>query len=375
MREKPLVLIIDDLESNLQAVGNTLVSEGFDISLAYNGKKGIEIAKKVIPDLILLDLVMPDVDGYDVCNALKADPTTKDIPVIFLTSMKNHENIIKGFEIGAVDYIIKPAHKKETLVRVKTHLELKRTKEMLLEQNEKLKLLIDEKNNFISLASREIMNPINDIKAINVFLTKLNSENLNNGDIYGYTKNIELAIRGVTNIINDLLYLHEIEQDQIKSVEDTFAVQHLVGAIAKDFEKDLKAKRMAIELENSVDRNTYIYADKSKVEKIFYNLISNAIKYSEFYKPIKIKSSVFESESKKYILIEIRDQGVGMSEEDLKRIFQKFAKLSSNPTDNESSIGLGLPIVKKLIDDMKGKIWFESVLKEGTTVRVLLPTL
>jgi two-component system, sensor histidine kinase and response regulator len=373
-RIKPLVLVVDDLESHLKAIGNTLLNSGFEVALAFNGKRAIEIAKNSIPDLILLDIVMPEIDGYEVCRQLKADENTKEIPIIFLTSQKDSEFIVKGFQLGAVDYIVKPANKDETLARVNTHLELKKSRETILEQNEKMRSLLNEKNEFLELASKDLRNPINEIRGYNDLINKFNANsNFKSREIVEYSGKINLLTRQMMTIINDLLFLNDVEQGRVKSIFQSIDIHLAILKIIKEYEPKAKPKRITIDYESGIDHNTLVVADKEKLDVVLDNLISNAVKFSKFYKYIYIKTyKIFENQ-KELIAVEIRDQGVGMSKEDLQNLFIKFAKLSSKPTDNESSIGLGLATVKLLIDEMNGTIAYDSKEDEGTVVIFTLP--
>lgn len=374
MREKPLILVIDDLESNLQVAGNILVEAGYEISLSIDGRKGLEIAKRTIPDLILLDLVMPNIDGFEVCRQLKSQPETTEIPVIFLTSMKNTDNVIKGFELGAVDYIIKPANKQETLARVKTHLDLKRSKETILLQNRQLKNLIEERNGFFTISSNHLMNPLNLIKGYNDLIKIFDSKNTNSSDLKRLTQQIDSEIKAVSSIVNDFLYLYNLEEGNFPSIAESFNINMLIGKVIKDFEADIKAKRLIVEHETDLSKTTHALAVKEKMEVVFKHLISNAIKYSSFYRSISITSTeVFDR--KKFIRVEIKDQGVGMNEEDLKNIFNKYAQLNPTPTNNEQTVGLGMATVKKLVDEMGVQIQIESQESYGTMVKLLVPTM
>ncbi|NLO19151.1 MAG: response regulator [Ignavibacteria bacterium] len=374
MREKPLILVIDDLESNLQVAGNILVEAGYEISLSIDGRKGLEIAKRTIPDLILLDLVMPNIDGFEVCRQLKSQSETTEIPVIFLTSMKNTDNVIKGFELGAVDYIIKPANKQETLARVKTHLDLKRSKETILMQNKQLKNLIEERNGFFTISSNHLMNPLNLIKGYNDLIKIFDSKNTNSSDLKRLTQQIDSEIKAVSSIVNDFLYLYNLEEGNFPSIAESFNINMLIGKVIKDFEADIKAKRLIVEHETDLSKTTHALAVKEKMEVVFKHLISNAIKYSSFYRSISITSTeIFDR--KKFIRVEIKDQGVGMNEEDLKNIFNKYAQLSPTPTNNEQTVGLGMATVKKLVDEMGVQIQIESQESYGTMVKLLVPTM
>lgn len=372
-REKPLVMVVDDLESHLKAIGNTLLNNGYEVALAFNGKRAVDVAKNTIPDIILLDIVMPEMDGYQVCKALKDDPNTAHIPIIFLTSQKDTEHIVKGFQLGAVDYIVKPANKDETLARVKTHLELKYTKERLEAQNLKMQELLNEKNEFLELASKDLRTPINEVRGYNELINKINSRpNFLSAEIQDYTKKIEIHTRQMMTIISDLLFLNEVEQGRVQSIFKSIDLNLILLKVIKTYEQIAKPKRIVINYESGLDHTSLVVADQEKLEKVLDNLISNAVKFSKFYKSIFIKTRLVLEDNQPAVLVEIKDQGVGLSPQDLQSIFVKFAKLSSKPTGDENSIGLGLATVKLLIDEMNGRIWYESKEDEGTTVRFTL---
>src|SRR5262249_11632109 len=154
---KSRILVVDDVVQNLQVVGTMLRNEGYDVMPASSGPQALERVRVRLPDLILLDLMMPEMDGLEVCRRLKADPQNRQIPIIFLTASNEMEHLVKGFEAGAVDYVTKPFNGAELLARVRTHLELKLARERLREMN-------DEKNEFMGIAAHDLRNPLSAIR-------------------------------------------------------------------------------------------------------------------------------------------------------------------------------------------------------------------
>ena len=147
------ILIVEDNKKNIQVLAKALEKEKYNISIAHNGVQALSLINKSKPDLILLDIMMPEMDGFETCKRLKADTATKDIPVIFLTAKDQTSDIVKGFELGAVDYLVKPAHSAELLIRVKTHLELKQHKELLKKENRKL---LDDRSTLMQYFSEDV---------------------------------------------------------------------------------------------------------------------------------------------------------------------------------------------------------------------------
>jgi two-component system sensor histidine kinase/response regulator len=144
--KKPLITVIDDMIGNLKVVGKILLGEGFEVVMTQDSKKAIEVLETNPPDLILLDIMMPYINGYEVCEQIKMNDKLKDIPVIFLTAKNDSTDLVKAFDVGAVDYIVKPANKEELLVRVKTHLELRNTRDLFIEQENTIEVLSNYKN-------------------------------------------------------------------------------------------------------------------------------------------------------------------------------------------------------------------------------------
>ncbi|MEQ8189134.1 MAG: response regulator, partial [Candidatus Eremiobacterota bacterium] len=159
-QEIPLVLIVDDVPKNIQLLGNILNNEGYDIIIAENGKEALERISDVLPDIILLDIMMPEMDGYETCKILKENDRTRDIPVIFLTAKTEMEDIVKGFNAGSVDYITKPFNSTELMARVKTHITLKKLFDKEKEYVKELKELNKLKNKFLGIAAHDIRSPV-----------------------------------------------------------------------------------------------------------------------------------------------------------------------------------------------------------------------
>lgn len=387
-RNKEIVLVVDDIEANLQAVGTTLVNNGYEVAFANNGKSALEVAQKVIPDLILLDLMMPDIDGYQVCKILKGLEATKHIPIIFLTSNRQTSNVVQGFNVGAVDYIIKPANQDETIVRIRTHLELKRSRELILEQNEKLKNLIEDKGEFLELASKDLKFPINNIRGLLDLIIHYGLDELPK-EIADYIERIDQLTKNMATVVNDLLLMNDIETGNVRNIFKSLDISLIILKMIKTFENIAKLKRISIIYEDHLPEQIMVIADHDKLEEIFKHLIINALRYSKGKKTLKnaktdkqlsepwqlvtIKTRLIEFNSKEYVLVDIEDEGIGMPKSDLQVIFKKYAKITTNPTNEDLSSGLGLAIVKALLEAMNGFITIDSKENIGTTVKFALP--
>ncbi len=364
---KPKIFIVDDIMKNLQVIGGILMEESFDIAMATNGTQALNMVKNIMPDLILLDVMMPDMNGYQVCEKLKSDPELAHIPVIFLTAKSDTEDIIQGFKIGGVDYITKPFKKEELLVRIKTHIDLKFATDTIRRQNAELTKLNEEKNEFLGIAAHDLKNPLSAIMGLSELMLREDME-FGIDDMKEFTNDINTSAVQMFRLVTDLLDVNAIEQGKINLLLENFPLANVVEDCYKNYQKRASDKSINLIFDNQV-ADTNCFADSAKVGQVIDNLVSNAIKFSPYDKNIYL--SVIDGEE--YLIVEVKDEGPGISEEDQKKMFTKFQKLSARPTGNENSTGLGLSIVKRLVEEMKGTIEVKSELGKGAAFLLALP--
>ena len=242
----PNILVVDDITDNLRVLSNTLSEQGYKVRCAKNGTLALKVAKKIIPDLILLDIKMPDMTGYQVGQKLKADPQTRDIPVIFLSALDDVLDKVKAFEVGGVDYITKPFHVAEVLARVKNHLALQAAKEEIYQLNQYLEQKVKERTIQLEISNQKLQQEIRDrkkaeeqlvIDALHDSLTGLPNRNL-------LMERIDFAIQHSKRNPNYLFALLFIDLDRFKTINDSLG--HLVGdqlliEIAKILPEGLRA--------------------------------------------------------------------------------------------------------------------------------------
>lgn len=354
--KKPLILLVDSNLSKLRKIGNYLKNKNFEVIFAQEGKSALESVYNIKPDLILLDLILSDMDGYEVCEILKNNPETDDIPVIFLSTESATENIIQGLQLGAVDFIHLDDGEAELLARINTHLKLKKYTEELEQSNKQLKILIDElnklneeKDEFLGIAAHDLKNPISNIALIAKIL--LNDDNLSKEDIKGFANDILVSAERMLELIKNLLDINKIERGELILKPTQFNIIQTINFVVSTYSEKAKAKNIQIKLDLP-HKEVKIKTDENALIQILDNLLSNAIKYSPYNKQIFIKLT----DHKNYIKISIKDEGPGFTEEDKLNLFKKFARLSAQPTAGENSTGLGLSIVKKLADAINAKI-------------------
>jgi two-component system, sensor histidine kinase and response regulator len=355
------ILVVDDDTKMLKLMRNYLVVENYQVEAATCGKDTLDIfAGPNDYDLLLLDLVMPDISGYDVCKILRKSHTLYDLPIIMLTTKNKTEDIVKGFEAGANDYVSKPFNYLELLARVKTLIKLRK----LTRANSILQQAIEMKNQFMNMTIHDLKNPLNVI----IGLTKMIKRNTDSSS--DSNELLELILESsdlMINLVNELLEAAKIESGKLRLEKILLNLNEISEA---SYKKNLAAsdmKKQKIIYNPEPNDDAFIYGDNLRIQEVVDNLVSNAIKYSPFGKTIEISiRKRIDEYGLKMVRIEVSDEGPGMTEDDKKKLFGKFQKLSAQPTGGEVSSGLGLSIVKQLVDLHDGKIWVESEVGKGT---------
>lgn len=335
------ILIVDDTPKNLQLVSTVLKAHVSQVFIAHNGERALQVVNKVPLDLILLDIMMPDLNGYEVCKKIKESSSTKDIPIIFLTAKTESDDIIKGFELGAVDYITKPFNQKELLARVYTHLELR---QLMNKQKELLHILCHDLNAPLAsiITMLDIVEDYEDFKVLLPDLKKVAKKGYDLIELVRKMRRMEEK--------NEELNLETINLlDSLN--ESIFILKH-----------NLNSK--SIEIDLSVDKNTRVYAEKtSLINSVFNNIISNSIKFS--YPNTKI--TIFSETTEESVILRIRDQGIGIPEMLLKDIFDPTKTTSRIGTNGEDGTGFGMPLIKKFMSSYGGMIDLSSIERNDTS--------
>jgi two-component system, sensor histidine kinase and response regulator len=371
-----LILIIDDLPQNLLVLRAALERQSYKVEEAQSGRKALQMLESLTPDLILLDVMMPEMGGFEVCRKLKENPATAAIPIVFLTARTEQSDILEGFLAGGVDYITKPFHIQELLARVYTHVSLKQAQDMLFQhaaQLEKqaadLRQLNLEKDEFLAIVSHDLRSPLNAISGAAQILQD-SSNKITATDIHGYSQMIERNAERMLAIISHLLDIHRLENGKIETHLSWFSLQELLEQTQGDYLARAQEKQQKLNLEIDPDLPT-MQSDPLLLREILDNLVSNALKFSANHTEVTIRA-YYNTEP--LICIEIEDQGLGFNLEDQKRIFQKFARLSARPTAGEPSTGLGLSIALQLSQLLQGMLQYKQ-LPKGSLFRLSLPLL
>ena len=371
--ENSLLLIVDDTPANLRLLSHVLSKEGYKFVEATDGKEALEMAEKHKPDLILLDIMMPGMSGFDVIKKLKKNELLEDIPIIFLSSLTETDDKVEGFRSGGVDYITKPFQKEETLARIKAHLQIRFLQKqlnerinILREREVELSRLNQKKDDLVRTVSHDIKNPLTGI----IGLVKLmrDSDKISAEEQKQMLSVIEDSGNNLLNLVRDVLdreakktESEELDYSEAKISELLTRVvsMHKAKALVKD-----------ISLEYSISPSSLsILIDQSKIEIAINNLVANALKFT----PSGGNIYVEVKKEKEFIKFEVRDTGIGIPEKMQDDLFRDSKKSSRLGTSGEVGTGLGLDIVQLYVELHKGKIWVESTLNKGTSFFIEIP--
>lgn len=338
--ESMKVLIVDDVTDNVNVLVSTLKPAGYKVAIAQSGKSALNIVKRFYPDLILLDVMMPEMDGFEVCKQLKKDAQTASIPVIFCTAKSDVESVVKGFNLGAVDYIDKPFRQEEVRARVDTHLKLRSA-----ETN--LKKSIELKNKFVGMVAHDIRSPLSAI--IGYLEMFIEDYGIDDGEQSKLLSVILSASNDMIHIVENFLEMSLVANGHLKLQKAYCNIDDIIKKTIQLFE--LKASKKNITMNLNCQYSEQVYIDRFRMAQIMHNLINNALKYIPINSRVDIQVSGGVG-----LKISVSDNGPGISPEFKKSIFEDYGKLSDDSTLEEKSCGLGLAIVKQIIQAHGGTI-------------------
>lgn len=361
------ILVVDDTHDSLRLLSKILTEQGYQVRPVSNGSRALRAAKAKPPDLILLDIMMPDLDGYAVCEQLKADERTCDVPIIFISALEDMKDKVKAFHTGGVDYITKPFQAEEVLARVETHLTMRDMQKRLQEQNTQLQHYateLQEANAELSqyayVVSHDLKSPLRAIHNYADFLRE-DLEELLDDEQKVYLDGLNQAVQEANTLIEDILALSRIGRRE--SEFETFDV----GAFLRSLIASLQVPT-DIEI---VMRNDWPVLDIEPVlfRQIFQNLIGNAVKFNTSpQKQVELNWREIEKDRYEF---SVSDNGIGMNPDYHEKIFHMFERLHTS--EEFEGTGIGLAIVKKAMSKLRGTIRVESKPGEGSTFFVTLP--
>lgn len=359
-----MLLLVDDVPENIQLLGKILKTEGYSFVIATNGKETFRVIEQCIPDLILLDIMLPDTDGFEICRKLKEDQRTADIPIIFLTALADLEDKVRGFETGAVDYITKPFEDMEVIARVRTHIRLKKANEVIRKYSETLEESNTAKDKVFSVIAHDLHSHVSSVYSM-VELLKM--------DMFDKEEKEELFeeasknVKSTLGLLENLLCWARSQQNQIVYDPERFDIIQLINETAAQMSDIADAKSVMLRIPPSVPQMAF--ADKDMIGIVIRNLISNAVKFTHRFGTVTVSSAYRD----RRILVTVSDTGIGIPPEDIGRLFRIDKKTVRQGTDGEKSTGLGLMLCREFAEKNFGEIWAESQAGKGSSFHFTVP--
>ena len=360
------ILVVDDVVSNVLLLKILLTKENFKVLTANNGYTCIEIAQNNHPDLILLDVMMPDINGFETAEKLKSDPATADIPIIFLTALNAPSDLVKGFQVGANDFLTKPFNKEELVMRVMRQIQLVFAKRIIESQNAELKRTISNRDKMYSVIAHDLRSPMASIRMVLNLLVSTISSELIGEELFSLLDKANKESEETHDLLDNLLKWTKSQTGRLNVVHQNFDISDVLIGIEDIFSLIAENKKQKINFDKQTG-SIMVRADKDMLNTVLRNFMSNAIKFTPEGKDIDI----LVDKQVKFVKVSIRDHGVGISPERIATLFS--AGQTTYGTNNEEGSGLGLQLCQDFARKNGGDVMVESVLGEGSTFSVFVP--
>ena len=376
------IIIVDDNSANLTAC-KYILKPYYDVFTVSSVTKMFELLEHILPNLILLDVELPDIDGYEAAKRLKNDDRYKAIPIIFLSARIDSNSEVIGLNMGALDYIHKPIISELLLRRIEMHITLNEYQKILEERNRSIEELLDlktkeiiqrqlaeaeaykasrAKSEFLSRMSHEIRTPLNAI----IGMLSLVKETNDPQKIKNYIEKADGASHHLLALINDILDMSKIEADKFELASVNFSPEKMLANIitVANVRVEAKHQKLIVDLDNNIPAR--LFGDELRLSQVITNLLTNAVKFTPEEGTIALHIKKTEEAGDEITLrIEVVDNGIGISEEQQSRLFNSFEQADSSISNKFGGTGLGLAISKRIVELMGGKIWIESELGKG----------
>ncbi len=391
------ILIADDEPVNLQVLRNQLVLDGYEVTTAHDGEQVIQYVQAERFDLLILDIMMPKMSGYDVCQKLRKNYSLMELPILMLTAKNQVRDVITSFEVGANDYLTKSCDKEELLSRVKTLVHLRNLNEELLEMNQKLEQKVQQRTEALEIANDDLMRINDDLIAmtesrrlllaniahelatpltlIHSYVQALQAGVVLADDLH-YQSLVYDKINVLNRLINDLADLSKLEAGQASLEFNMIRLDKWIMQLNQrhEFTVTQGGRKYIQDVKDEESLRQYTcLIDMERMDQVFSNLVQNAIRHTSL-EDGEISISVALDEGNQEVVFKINDNGTGISEENLPYLFERFFKAEvAHSEERQQGTGLGLAIVKEIVTGHNGEIWVESKLHKGTTFYISLP--
>lgn len=361
---KPCILCVDDEPVNLKLVEAMMLPKGYEVIKAADGADALKKIKEHTIDLLLLDVMMPGMNGFDTCRLIKDDEQYRNIPIIMLTALRSKEDRVKGIAAGADDFISKPADKDELILKCRNMLRMKTYRDELEQKNADLQKLQKVKDSLTAMIVHDLKGPLGCI--MGYLQMAMNPKHGLDTKVAEYLNQANVSVSSLSNMISTILDITRMEEGAMKIVKASFSVVDMLGKIDNMFRASVELEEKSLVLKICSDIT--VTSDCSLIERILQNLVTNALRYTTRGKGI-ITVSVAEADDN--VIFTVEDNGTGIPQEYHEKIFDKFAQVETRGVG--AAKGLGLTFCKMAAEALGGRIWVESEFGKGSRFVVEIP--
>lgn len=361
------LLVVDDVQTNVLLLRALLSKEGYGILIANNGQEALEVVQREQPDLILLDVMMPGMDGFEVAERLKSDEYKIEIPIIFLTALDDTQSIVNGFKLGASDFISKPFRKEELMVRIRHQLSLVAARRIIEAQTDELRKTIAGRDKMYSVIAHDLRSPMASMKMLlNTIMLSVDRENVD-PDIFDMLEMSNKTSEEVFSLLDNLLKWTKSQLGKLTVVPQQLDITGLADGVVEVMKPVADIKHIRLKREGY--EACEVSVDIEMVKSVLRNLISNAIKFSNEGAEIVV-SVRKEGEN---IITSVADSGKGIKKEDQHKLLHDSTHFTTYGTNSEEGSGLGLLLCRDFVLKNSGRLWFESEENVGSVFSFSFP--
>ena len=362
------ILIVDDVMSNVLLLKILLTNEKFQVCTANCGNACIEQARKEHPDLILLDVMMPDINGFDTAVIMKKDDELKDIPIIFLTALNTPQDLVKGFQVGASDFLTKPFNKEELVMRVMQQISLVAAKRIIEKQNNELKTTLNNRDKMYSVIAHDLRSPMASIRMVLNLVVQSTSEETVGPELYTLLDQANRESEEVHDLLDNLLKWTKSQTGRLNVVLQDLDLNDIIPGVVEIFEMIAQTKHITLDLQKT-EAPLKVKADNDMMKTVLRNFMSNAIKFS----PENSTIQILMANEGDFARVSVKDEGVGIAADRIDTIFHKGE--TTYGTGGEEGSGLGLQLCQDFARKNGGDCYVESVEGQGSTFSFTVPLL
>lgn len=363
------LLVVDDVQTNVLLLKALLGKEGYGILVANNGQEALEVIRNENPDLILLDVMMSGMDGFEVAERLKSEEFRCEIPIIFLTALDDTQSIVNGFKLGVGDFISKPFRKEELMVRIKHQLSLVAARRIIEEKNEELRKTIAGRDKMYSVIAHDLRSPMASMKMLlNTIMMSVEKDKID-PDIFDMLEMSNKTSEEVFSLLDNLLKWTKSQLGKLTVIPQKLDISGLADGVVEVMNSVAEVKH--IKLIRTDHESFFVYVDIEMIKSILRNLISNAVKFSNPDSEIKVGIKAEDGK----VIVSVTDSGKGIKKEDQHKLLKDSTHFTTYGTNSEEGSGLGLLLCRDFARKNGGELWFESEENLGSVFSFSLPQL